>query len=86
VHSCPASLTVRKAEARRLKIGKKDTTIAGAVDQAPEGGTFAATLKIKRAFRAKLRKARSVKATLVLFCTDASGAQPSAQRAVVLRR
>jgi len=79
-------LVVRKAEAKRLKIGKKDTAIARAVDQAPQGGTFAVSLKLKKAYRAKLRKARSVKATLVVICADASGAQPSAQRTVTLRR
>ena len=50
-------LVVRKAEAKRLKIGTKDTVIARAVDQVPQGGNFSATLKIKRAFRAKLRNA-----------------------------
>lgn len=79
-------LVVRRPEAKRLKIGTKDTVIARVVEQVPQGGRFAATLKIKRAFRAKLKKARSVKATLVLVCTDASGAQPAAQRKLVLKR
>ena len=71
---------MRKAEAKRLKIGKKDTVIAAPSIRRRRAATFSATLKLKSAFRAKLRKARSVKATLVLVCADASGAQPSAQR------
>jgi hypothetical protein len=52
----------------------------------PEPGTFAAKLTIKRTFRAKLKRARSIRAILVAVCADASGAQPSAQRRVTLRR
>lgn len=79
-------LVVRRAVAKRLKIGQKDTAIARDVDQAPQGGTFSASLKIKSAFLSKLKRARSVKAVLVLVCSDASGAQPSTQRNVVLKR
>ena len=85
--SCTATvgLVVRKAEAKRLKLGSRDTAIARGVDQA-EAGTFSASLTLKSSFRSKLRRAKSVKATLVLVCTDASGAQPATQRNVVLKR
>lgn len=86
--ACTATvgLVIRAAEARRLKIGKKETAIARAVDQVPQAGTYAATLKLKSTYRKKLRKARSVTAYLVLVCTSASGAQPATQRKLVFKR
>ncbi len=86
--ACTATvgLVVKKAEAKRLKIGTKETAIARAVDQVPEAGTYPATLKLKSTYRKKLRKAKSVTAYLVVVCADASGAQPSKQRKLVLKR
>ncbi len=86
--ACTATvgLVLRAAEAKRLKIGKRETRIARAVDTVAEGGTFAATLKLSKTYRAKLRRARSVTAYLVLVCTDASGAAPSVTRKLVLKR
>jgi hypothetical protein len=86
--ACTATvgLVVVRRDARRLKLGTKDTVIGRAVDQVPEPGTFAATLKLNRSARAKLRRARSVPAQLVLVCRSAAGAEASAQRRVVLRR
>ena len=45
-----------------------------------------AVLKVTKAFRAKLRKAKRVTAYLVVVCQDASGAAPSAKRKLVLKR
>jgi len=84
--SATVGLVLRAAEARRLKVGKKDTRIARAVDTIQQGGTFAATLRISKTYRTKLRRARSVTAYLVLVCTDGSGALPSAARKLVLKR
>ncbi len=81
-----SSLVVRKAEAKRLKIGTKDTTIARAVNTVPKAGTYPVSLKLKSSYRKKLKKAKSVTAYLVASCTDLSGAKSSSQRKLVLKR
>ena len=81
-----AGLVLRKAEAKRLKVGKKDTVIAADVADVPQAGAFPALLKVTKAFRAKLRKAKKITAYLVVVCEDGSGAAPSATRKLVLKR
>jgi Ca2+-binding RTX toxin-like protein len=81
-----AGLVLRKAEAKRLKVGKKDTVIAADVADVPQAGTFPAVLKVTKAFRTKLRKAKKLTAYLVVVCQDGSGAAPTANRKLVLKR
>lgn len=79
-------LVVRRREARRLGIGRKDTIIGRAGGDVPEAGTYATTMKIATKYRAKLRRARSVTSYIVLVCTDAGGVDATAARKAVLRR
>lgn len=81
-----AGLVLRAAEAKRLKAGKKDTIIAADVADVPQAGVFPAVLKVTKAYRKKLRRAKKVTAYLVVVCSDGAGANPSATRKVILKR
>lgn len=80
-----AGIVVRKPEAKRLKLGSKETTIARIVSNVPAAGTFAATLTLKKKYRAKLRQATRVTAYVVVACVAADGPTPAAARKIVLR-
>jgi hypothetical protein len=85
--SCAATirLVVAKAEAKRLKLGQGAVTLAQVVKAAP-AGTLTASLTIKKAYRSKLRRARSVKATLSVACAGAAGAKATKSLPLTLRR
>jgi hypothetical protein len=81
-----AGILVKKAEAKRLKLGTKDTVIGAAAAKVPAAGTYSATLTIAKKFRAKLRKAKRVTAFVVVACEAAGGSTDAASRKVVLKR
>lgn len=81
-----AGILVRKAEAKRLKIGTKDTLIAEDAANVPGAGTFSGTLRVKKKYRARLRRAARVTAFLALVCRAADGSTDAATRKIVLRR
>ena len=83
-----AGIFVKKAEARRLKLGKKDTTIAAESSNAPSAGVFAGRLTIKRQFRSKLRRATRATVYLAIGCVgpDGSVLAEAPARKLVLRR
>ncbi|WCB91957.1 hypothetical protein DSM104299_00636 [Baekduia alba] len=79
-----ARLTVTAGEARRLHLGRRAATLASAIRAAPAGDVRLA-LTIKKTYRARLRAARRVRATLTLSCVAASG-RASRSIAVTLKR
>ena len=82
-----AGILVKKAEAKRLKLGAKDTLIgASAAADVPAAGAYSATLTIAKKYRAKLRTARRVAAFVVVACRAADGSTDAASRRVVLTR
>ena len=78
-------LAVGAAEARRAKLGRAGITIASIAGDAP-AGKVQLSLKIKSAYRAKLRRLTRLKTTLSIACIDASGATARHAMAVTLRR
>ncbi len=81
-----AGILVKKAEAKRLKLGAKDTLIGAAAADVPAAGTYPATLTIAKKYRAKLRTAKRVVAFVVVTCQAADGSTDAASRRVVLKR
>ncbi len=81
-----ASILVKKAEAKRLKLGAKDTLIGSSTANVPAAGTYPATLTIAKKYRAKLRTAKRVVAFVVVSCQAADGSTDAASRRVVLKR
>ncbi len=81
-----ASILVKKAEAKRLKLGAKDTLIGSSTANVPAAGTYAATLTIAKKYRAKLRTAKRVVAFVVVSCQAADGSTDAASRRVVFKR
>lgn len=79
-------VVVSRREAKRTGLGAKALVIASERAQAPEGGTFAFTVKPKAKYRAKLRRLKSLKVTLALIAQDADGMRDGAERTVTLRR
>lgn len=83
-----AGIVVKKAGAKRLKLGTKETTIAAKASNAPSAGTFQGTLTIKKKLRAKLRRAAKATVFLAIGCVGPDGsvlAEAPASK-VVLRR
>ncbi len=81
-----ASILVKKAEAKRLKLGAKDTLIGSSTANVPAPGSYPATLTIAKKYRAKLRTAKRVVAFVVVTCQAADGSTDAASRRVVLKR
>lgn len=67
------TLTVSPAEARRAELGHSKITLASLAGDAP-AGKVRVSLKVKKAYRAKLRHLKRLKTTLSIACVDASGA------------
>ncbi|HWI72709.1 MAG TPA: hypothetical protein VNT55_12210, partial [Baekduia sp.] len=67
----------------RLKV--KTTVIAQALKAAPARRVSVA-LVVKKSYRARLRRASSLKATLAVSCADASGAKATASLPLTLKR
>ena len=84
---CAATLklTVRRAEARRAKLGRKAVTLASAVKAAPSG-KLRASLKIKKAYKSKLRRLKRLKTTLSIACKGTSGASAGKSIPITLTR
>ncbi len=81
-----ARILVKKAEAKRLKLGAKDTLIGAAAANVPAAGTYPATLTIAKKYRAKLRTAKRVVAFVVVSCQAADGSTDAASRRVIFKR
>jgi len=83
---CAATLklVVGAAQARRAKLGRSAVTLASAVKAAP-AGTLHASLTIKKAYRSKLRRLKSLKATLSVACAGTSGTTTTQAVPITLR-
>ncbi len=81
-----AGILVKKAEAKRLKLGAKDTLIGSSTANVPAPGSYPATLTIAKKYRAKLRTAKRVVAFVVVSCQAADGSTDAASRRVVFKR
>ncbi len=79
-------ILVKKVEAKRLKLGTKDTLIGSVAAIAPVAGTYPGTLTIAKKYRAKLRTAKRVVGFVVVSCQAADGSTDTASRRVVLKR
>lgn len=79
-------IVLRKAEARRLKLGNKEIIIGAAAANVPAAGTYPATLTVARKYRAKLRGQARVTAFVILVCDTPAGERDVASRRVVLKR
>ncbi len=79
-------ILVKKVEAKRLKLGAKDTLIGSVAAIAPVAGTYPGTLTIAKKYRAKLRTAKRVVGFVVVSCQAADGSTDTASRRVVLKR
>ena len=84
---CAATLklTVRRAEARRAKLGRKAVTLASTVKAAPSG-KLRASLKIKKVYQSKLRRLKRLKTTLSIACKGTSGASAAKSMSITLTR
>jgi len=78
-------LGVSGAEARRAKLGRSKITLASIAGDAP-AGKVRLSLKVKKAYRAKLRSLKRLKTTLSIACVDASGATASDSMPLTLTR
>ena len=77
---------LRRAEARRLKVGKTEVVLDGNEGDIPGAGTLPLTTKPAKRLLKRLRGQKRVTATIAAVCTDASGAVAVARRTVVFRR
>jgi hypothetical protein len=66
---------VAKGEARKRGLGRRAVTLGSDSATIPEAGTYAATLPVKKKFRAKLRKLELLRTTLVFGCASESGVE-----------
>ena len=84
---CDALVRLRVAagEARRRGLGRRAVTLGSDTATIPEAGVYAATLPVKRKFRAKLRGLAVLRTTLVFGCASASGVEAVSKR-VTFRR
>jgi hypothetical protein len=79
-------LVLDAKEAKRLKVGTKQTIVAQDAARVPKAGTYPASLELTAAFRKKLAAADTVNALLAVVCQGAGGATPADAKAVVFRR
>lgn len=87
--TCGAVLViyVPKNEARRLKIGKKETLLGkGKATRLTGGVARKLTAKLSMTMRKKLRRARTIKARVGVVCVDATGRQAAREANVTIRR
>lgn len=84
---CAATLklVVSAAEARRARLGRSAVTLASAAKATP-AGTLRASLKVKKAYRSKLRRLQRLKAMVSIACTGASGTTTRHAVPMVFRR
>lgn len=78
-------LTVGATEARRAKLGRATLTIASLTGNTP-AGKVRISLKVKTAYRSKLRRLTRLATTLSVACTDASGATARRSAPLTLKR
>jgi Ca2+-binding RTX toxin-like protein len=84
---CDALVRLRVAagEARRRGLGRGAVTLGSDAATIPEAGAYAATLTVKRKFRAKLRGLAVLRTTLVFGCASTSGVEAVSKK-VTFRR
>ena len=78
-------LAVSRAEARRTELGRSKLTIASLAGDVP-AGTVRISLKVRKAYRSKLRRVKRLKATLAIACTGASGGTARQAMPITLKR
>jgi hypothetical protein len=82
-----AQLQIDAKTAKKLKLGKKAMAIGAGSAAAPNGGKFAVPVKLTAKARKALKRAKSVKVTLVVTGTDAAGnVSAPATKPVTLKR
>jgi hypothetical protein len=78
-------LRVSAGEARKRKLGRRAVTLASEGATLPEAGNYAATLSAAKRYRAKLRRVRQLRTTLLFACVVGDEVQ-TASRTVTFRR
>ena len=73
-------LRVAKGEARKRGLGRRAVILGSDTAAIPEAGAYAATLPIKRKFRAEVRELAVLRTTLVFACESASGVEVVSKR------
>lgn len=81
-----ATLSISKSVARRARLGSKAVTIGTARGTLTKAGSKSVRVKLTRKARGRLARTKSVRATLKLAVTDASGKTTRKQKAVLLKR
>ena len=69
-----------KAEARKRGLGRRAVILGSDTAAIPEAGVYAATLPIKKKFRAEVRELAVLRTTLVFACASASGVEVVSKR------
>ncbi|MFL5844366.1 MAG: calcium-binding protein [Solirubrobacteraceae bacterium] len=78
-------LTVGAAEARRAKLGRSKVTLASLAGEAP-AGRVRLSLKVKAAYRSKVRRLKQLKTTLSIACATPSGSNAGQAMSLTLTR
>ena len=82
-----AQLMIDAKTAKKLKLGKKAVAIGAGSGAAPNGGKFTVPVKLTAKAKKALKRAKSVKATLIVTGTDAAGnASAPVKKPVTLKR
>jgi hypothetical protein len=71
--SVAAQLQIPAKTAKKLKLGKKVTVIGKGSASAARAGDVTVPVKLTKKAKARIKRARSLTATLVLTATDAAG-------------
>ena len=78
-------LAVSAAEARRTRLGRSKLTIASLAGDVP-AGTVRISLRVKKAYRSKLKRLKRIRTNLTIACTSASGATARQAMPITLKR
>jgi len=81
-----ATLSISKSVARKARLGSKAATIGTARGTRTTSGSKTLRVKLTRKARSRLARFKTVRATLKLAVTDASGKTTRKQKAVSLKR
>jgi len=81
-----ATLSISKSVARKARLGSRAVTIGTARGTLPKAGSKTVRVKLTRKARGRLARTKSVRATLKLAVTDASGRTTRKHKAVSLTR
>jgi hypothetical protein len=81
-----ARLTVDRAAARRLRVGRRATTVAAGTAALGDRGTTYVFMRFKRGMARRLSRGPAVRATLVVTAADEAGNRRTAERRLRIRR